>query len=721
MNTNTEHHPISEPFAEVRKKELGAIREHRKHRDPGNTTEIEKSLTGLALSGGGIRSASFALGVLQGLTKSGILKKIDYLSTVSGGGYIGSSLTWFLHKSWDQDDKHVRFGPEPSNFPFGERGKGARTGERNVILDFIRQHGKYLDPGHGLNSISLIAVVLRSIIISLAVYFPITAALMFLSVRTGAFKALPLPGLTAFGQVNCFLLAGAALAFLFFALSILYSWFTFFAGVKFIKTYEFRILFQKWIGILLAVLLAVAVVGSLPLVDSILRNVSPSAAASSAASSTVLGIAGGFFRHVMVQQKRKWKEGLLSEFLVWVASILLIYGLLMLSYLTGNWAASAGGHRTTLLIATALAVLSGIAVNLNYVSLHRMYRDRLMETFLPDLSAVSSNKWGPAKEANKRLLSDMCSATTAGPYHLINTNLILVDSRDSKYRGRGGDSFILSPLYCGSDATLWGKTEFFIKGKMTLSTAMAISGAAINPHTGVAGQGMSRNGLVSFLMTFLNIGLGYWVNNPRQLDARWVDPNYFRPGIKGLFGLGFDEHGAFIELSDGGHFDNTGLYELIRRKVKLIILSDAGADPECCFADLANAVEKVRVDFGVHIKFPDANADLVQVIPEKKGTALHEKHHLSKKGFAIGTIEYPDAQEPGVLYYLKPALTPGLPEDLYAYKCANPSYPHQSTTDQFFDETQFEAYRELGYRLTESMVAFDKMRIQKTLQISISE
>lgn len=275
---------------------------------------------------------------------------------------------------------------------------------------------------------------------------------------------------------------------------------------------------------------------------------------------------------------------------------------------------------------------------------------------------------------------------------------------------------------------------------MTLSTAMAISGAAVNPHAAVAGQGPTRNGFVSFLMTFLNLGLGYWVNNPKKQSVL-AEPNYFRPGLQGLLGQGFHEDSTFIQLSDGGHFDNTGLYELIRRKAKTIILSDAGADPECAFGDFANAVEKVRVDFGVNIKFDDKETDLAQMMADKAGTGpLYEKYRLSKKGFAIGGVEYPcerteckgtskrsgckgtgefpDCEQTGVLYYIKPELTPDLPADLYGYKSANPSYPHQSTTDQFFDETQFEAYRELGYRLTESMYDFEKKRREKPSQAS---
>ncbi|MHC4565991.1 MAG: hypothetical protein ACYTE3_09555, partial [Planctomycetota bacterium] len=324
-------------------------------------------------------------------------------------------------------------------------------------------------------------------------------------------------------------------------------------------------------------------------------------------------------------------------------------------------------------------------------------------------------KWGPASEANTRLLSDMCKSTAPGPYHLINTNIILVDSQNPQYRGRGGDNFILSPLYCGSNATEWCETTDFLRGMLTLSTAMAISGAAINPHTGAAGKGPSRNKLVSFLMTVLNLRLGYWVTNPGKKGSRLV-PNYFWPGLKGLLGVDFHEDAHFVELSDGGHFDNTGLYELIRRKVKTIIVSDGGADPECAFSDLANAIERVRVDFGVNIRFEDSSVGLEQMLPRPAGkSAFHDKYNLAKNGFAVGTIEYPEVGD-GTIFYLKTILTEGLPPDIYGYKSSHPTFPDQSTADQFFDESQFEAYREIGYRIAIEMLEYDINQEQLLLQ-----
>jgi len=244
---------------------------------------------------------------------------------------------------------------------------------------------------------------------------------------------------------------------------------------------------------------------------------------------------------------------------------------------------------------------------------------------------------------------------------------------------------------------------------MTLATAMAISGAAINPDAGCSGRGATRNRLISFLMTFFNFRLGYWAANPK-MSAKLKRPNYLTPGLKALLGLGFNEQSGFIELSDGGHFENLAAYELIRRRVKTIIISDGGADAEFDFSDLANLVEKVRVDFGVEIDFSGSDrpvADLLPLSGEEKGL-YRDKYRLARRGYAIARIRYPESDGfpamEGRLYYLKTTMTGNLPEDLYAYKSMNPAFPDQSTADQFFDEAQFEAYRELGYQTAKRML-----------------
>jgi hypothetical protein len=326
-----------------------------------------------------------------------------------------------------------------------------------------------------------------------------------------------------------------------------------------------------------------------------------------------------------------------------------------------------------------------------------MYQDRLMETFLPDQEAVEKQVWGLAKQANTARLSDMCSKETPGPLHLFCATVNLQNSTDPCVRGRGGDSFVMSPLYCGSFATGYQKTTEFMKGKLHLASAMSISAAAANPNAAPSGRGILRSPILGFMMTLLNIRLGVWVPNPnhKRASKRGSTPNFFFPGLQDLLGVGYKESSAFLELADGVNFENLAMYEQIRRRVKILIVSHGGAG----FGDLANACEKVRVDYGVGINFEDPEYDLRWMLPGSGDTGPASKEFgLCKRGFAVGTIRYPDGLI-GKLLYIKTTLTEGLPSDVYGYKSGHPSYPEQSTADQFFNEEQFEAYRELGYQI----------------------
>jgi hypothetical protein len=158
----------------------------KKEKERIGVEDKDEKLYGLAISGGGIRSASFALGVLQALVlpKINLLKKLHYMSTVSGGGYIGASLTWFLRMGLLNKEPA---GLTVDNFPFGTKGVGAKKpkGEGskyngNEILDFIRQHGNYLTPDKGLDMVSLIGVVIRSTYVSLLVYFSLLTRIIHL-------------------------------------------------------------------------------------------------------------------------------------------------------------------------------------------------------------------------------------------------------------------------------------------------------------------------------------------------------------------------------------------------------------------------------------------------------------------------------------------------------------------------------------------------------------
>jgi hypothetical protein len=238
---------------------------------------------------------------------------------------------------------------------------------------------------------------------------------------------------------------------------------------------------------------------------------------------------------------------------------------------------------------------------------------------------------------------------------------------------------------------------------------MAISGAAINPHTGAAGVGPTRGRLTSAVLAATNIRLGVWLKSPMPLPSSDQDERTWPKKIadsvyRGIFRrttllpltiwqlwptFGYTEGEPLLELTDGGHFDNTGMYELLRRQVDTIIAVDAGMDPECAFVDLANVMERARLDFGIQVRFraelrPEGISPKVESV---RAGGPAKRLAFSERPFAVATI------------VIKPCLLQDLPMDILSYAMSSPQFPHTSTANQFFDESKFDAYRQLGYYL----------------------
>jgi hypothetical protein len=147
----------------------------------------------------------------------------------------------------------------------------------------------------------------------------------------------------------------------------------------------------------------------------------------------------------------------------------------------------------------------------------------------------------------------------------------------------------------------------------------------------------------------------------------------------------------YVYLSDGGHFENLGLYEMVLRRSRYIVVSDSGQDPECSFSDLGDAVRKIRIDLGISIEF-----DEIRIFGRNDKRADDEPGCHA----ALGRIRYEQVDgegvPDGVIVYIKPACYGNEPRDIYEYFKSNESFPHESTSDQFFSESQFESYRMLG-------------------------
>jgi hypothetical protein len=407
------------------------------------TPTVENNLCGLALSGGGIRSATFCLGILQALAAQAKLERFHYLSTVSGGGYTGCSLTWFLSqaaaRAFDRrrgsgppgdpaaaDRESRLLGSMPFNdtaqgFPYGTADPyrtptGADPDVRAWLLGFLRRHGNYLTPGGGITLGSGIGVVLRNILLNLIVWIPIAAAAMLLLRGVEDYGLAPahevfpwlLPAIVraAPGLFGWFLVAATASGCLFVMYSVLFSLATYMRRRKAgfgsgVSRYMVRRNFERRVRWLLLVIAVGIAVGTLPLVDLALGNWWDGAVRD---AGGVAGTLGGIVAGLWSYARSKRDGGTSSAVIAVVGAILMIYGVGLVGYRFADmYLTEISGVRLALVcfgLPLAVALASGWFVNINYISLHRFYRDRLMEAFLPDIAGALHQRTGPARAAD---------------------------------------------------------------------------------------------------------------------------------------------------------------------------------------------------------------------------------------------------------------------------------------------------------------------------------
>ena len=379
-------------------------------------------------------------------------------------------------------------------------------------------------------------------------------------------------------------------------------------------------------------------------------------------------------------------------------------------------------------LATAAAILAW-RVDINEFSMHHFYKNRLVRCYL----GASNEKRSPNKFTGFDGSDDFHLSTLTpivptapsksdtnnvrgpylGPYPIVNATLNLSVGKQLAWQERKGASFIFTPCYSGFDAQGWIGSTDSASGHVTtrkarfwsretlrplgyrktetytqtsgplLGTAMSISGAAANPN-----QGYNTSSSVSFLMTMFDVRLGWWLGNPRRDgSSKLSSPRFGLAALLSELIGSTDDQTRFVNLSDGGHFDNMGLYELVRRRCSFIVLCDAEQDPEYKFEGLGSAIRKCRIDFGALIEI-----DPVRIKPTA-GSKRSESH------CAVGKIEYLDGSQ-GILLYLKASLTGDEPEDVAQYHATQNQFPHETTADQWFAESQFESYRALGYHAT---------------------
>jgi hypothetical protein len=425
-----------------------------------------------------------------------------------------------------------------------------------------------------------------------------------------------------------------------------------------------------------------------------------------------------------------WRKALTFNRIVLIATLLFLALLIIFLSAAENslamWIARSLGEGSLsnfvlshlLIIVTAWLVLAYTSskINVNRFSLNALYRNRLGRAFLgaPRGNNRKQDPFTQLDPADSVRMGELRYSAEAveGParrvlFPVVNLALNLVGTERLAWQERKAHSFIVTPLACGSPAL--GPLEPGETGEapgayvsseqyagreredrfpgegISLATAMAISGAAASPS-----MGYNSSPATAFLMTLFNVRLGAWLPNPGYWDftpgemQRSAPTNALRPFLSELSGQ-TNDRAPNIYLSDGGHFENLGLYEMVRRRCRYIVVTDAGCDPKCHFEDLGNAIRKVMADLdGVAITF-----DQLRISPRNDGVD-------PSIDYALGSIDYGNGEE-GYLLYIKPSYFSGRASvDVRSYANLHDAFPHESTADQWFSESQFESYRRLG-------------------------
>ena len=723
-----------------------------------------QGIVGLALSGGGIRSASFALGAVQALARRHCLRFVDYMSTVSGGGYTGAAISSVLN---DPDAS-----PDGRAFAFN-----TEAGEiEPPALRHVRSGSNYLAGGGLVQNVRLPMVLLRGIMLNTLLFMPYvmiativtwilfpwmhlndfprvffwTALLVFLTV-TCSYPAVTWLRMqfrwtrtwkqrnrTELLQAFTLILFAGAVVFSMLTRPIAWAIVSNWTKAKELLNAALRTPAQiedywKWM-LGLVVIWALLNVGK---ASKALGNW------TSRAMIYVLGMLGygvvfgsyllllvAFARSPFLSAKyavalseaasrptaacpacgtptSRLLAALRSRDVNFDSARVVVTSLGPQRWLVGERENPGfntrrpieiglhdgfleiandrfGEHPADWAFATLTAVLfllNALWVDVNITSAHGFFRDRLSRVFL-----IRARWFGKTQPNDNLKLSELASRNAAAPYHILNTTLNLAGSHVEDLPGRRADFFMLSRRYVGSYSTGYAQTTAVedIDANLDLGTAMAISAAAASPNAGTT----TVRPLV-FLLTLLNVRLGYWLPNPWYVQATQIVRRLMvrsRPGpwflLREALQL-MNAKSAFVNISDGGHLENLAIYELLRRRCRLVIAVDAECDLAMNCPSLATVIRYAQIDLGIEIDIPLAPLQL-------KSDGLVADH------WTVGTIDY-GGGESGILLYIKSSLTGDEPPYVSDYRRRYPTFPHESTSDQFFNEAQFESYRALGF------------------------
>jgi hypothetical protein len=375
-----------------------------------------------------------------------------------------------------------------------------------------------------------------------------------------------------------------------------------------------------------------------------------------------------------------------------------------------------------LLGALGLAALVWVFVDLNQWSLNPFYRRRLSTAFFVERDAKGGVKEQPFRNRVRfsRLRTGerfpqliVCAAANVSDAGVTPPGRRATPFRFSK-DGIGG------PLVTVRRADDYEEKAELLGRDATLPAAVSVSGAAVSPT-------MGKKTLRAFtiLLTLTNVRLGVWLPNPARLPDREVNPTRRarvlgwvfgdvendtanrwvqwlgarRPGPQYLFKEMFGRTritDRYLYVTDGGHYDNLGLVELLRDGCTTIFCLDGGGDRAGSYQALGEAVALARSELGV-----DIEVDPLAIAPHKKKEFAPTDHVIGRIRYRGTTGEAPlDGQAgdegTGILVYCRAAVTADAPWDVRDFRDRDPRFPIHSTLDQLFNDQKFESYRALG-------------------------
>lgn len=734
--------PEFDPVFEREEEEIN--RRRRDRRGPEKAEPVAaRPPVGLALSGGGIRSASVCMGAIQALRKSERLNAIDYLSTVSGGGYTGACLSAAMSTAGG------------GAYPFGD------DIFDSPVVGHIRNYSNYLLPrsrsairnfseaavillrGLLANAVCVLAFLLPAVLVTVLA-FPKPVCLCHANFLPWLLVAMhvtdTMPGWPfAVPSILAIILG-----------SLLLIW----AMLRSVQRLD------RWTSdtassilrisyIVLVVTLVIAFLDLQPIliasfeklrstskgmidwegIKGILVVIGSFGAGVSAFASSL-----GKFLETSKRSQRRTTMALrgATHFALLLAALVLPL-LLWLGYIALS--ASIIFHPRSweiahppvngvglLLLGTAATWAIMLGLRANGYSLHRLYRDRLSKAFLVSPDKQNAGSAGPELLEEAERLGDLppldtlklsSLADSLGPYPLINAALNVQGSLRANKRGRNAEFFTFTPHFVGSHLTDYAPTATMEleDSRLDLASAMAISGAAAS-----ANMGSSTVRSLSPTLSLLNIRLGYYLKNPKYVResksgrnriARYVQERWDRFYLFIEMFNGLTETRSTIYLTDGGHIENLGIYALLKRRCGLILAIDSEADPELSCESLLKVERYARIDLGARILLP-----WEQISRHSRRISNALPDHAAPCDFgphcAIGRIIYADDTR-GLLVYVKSSLSGDEKDYVLDYAQRNTDFPHETTGDQFFSEEQFEMYRALGYHMVDGLFSEDSV------------